>query len=189
MKKAILFSLLFAGLAVKPAMAAGPYISAAAGLGIPGKFEESGGTWGVDSGIALNGAVGYDFNGLRAETAVGYQNSDYEIADTGGVVMWTFMANAYYDINTGSDIQPYLMAGLGAAHIKADDDPVTSPPWLDETYFAWQLGAGIGCKVSKTVTIDLGYRYLKPEGIRCDYHNSDVKWETHNIMAGIRVSL
>ncbi|NTW83636.1 MAG: porin family protein [Chlorobiaceae bacterium] len=189
MKKSILLALFFAGLAIKPAMAAGPYISTAAGMGIPGNLNESGGSWGVDNSLALNEAVGYDFNGARVEAAVGYQNNDYEIAGTGGVSMWTFMANAFYDLNTGSDIQPYIMAGLGAAHIRADDDPGIPTPWLDETYFAWQLGAGIGCKVSKTVTIDAGYRYLRPEGIRCTFHNSDVKWETHNIMAGIRVSL
>lgn len=189
MNKSILLALLFAGLAIKPAMAAGPYISAGAGMGIPGNIEESGDAWSVENGLALNGAAGYDFNGARVEAAIGYQKDNYEPAGTGAISMWTFMANAFYDLNTGSDIQPYIMAGLGAAHIRADDEPGIPTPWLDETYFAWQLGAGIGCKVSKTVTIDAGYRYVRPEGIRCTSDNSDVKWESHNIMAGVRVSL
>jgi hypothetical protein len=30
----------------------------------------------------------------------------------------------------------------------------------DDTVFAWQLGTGLGCDLTKEITLDLGYRYL-----------------------------
>lgn len=186
MKKTLLLSTLFAALAAVPAYAA-PYVSGSVGLGIAGDFKEPALdlTYGVDSGFVVNGAVGYDFDGLRVEGAVGYQENDYT-NDTLGASLLTVMANGYYDFNTGGKIKPYVMAGLGIAQIKADDDPGFPAPWLDDTYFAWQLGAGIGYEVSASTTIDLGYRYLKPEGIECPSHVTDVSWESHNILVGIR---
>jgi opacity protein-like surface antigen len=186
MKKTLLLSILFAGLAIAPAYAA-PYVSGSVGLGIAGDFKEPalGYIYGVDSGFVVNGAVGYDFDGFRVEGAVGYQENDYT-NDTLGASLLSVMANGYYDFNAGEGFKPYVMAGLGIAHIIADDDPIYPDPWLDETYFAWQLGAGVGYEVSENITIDVGYRYLKPEGIECASHATDVSWESHNILAGIR---
>ena len=51
--------------------------------------------------------------------------------------------------------------------------------------FAWQLGAGVGVKVAERTTLDLGYRYLKPNSF--DTHGlGDGKLECHNIMLGLR---
>jgi len=189
MKKTLLLSMIFAALAASPAYAA-PYVSGSVGLGMAGDFKEPalGFVYGVDSGFAVNGAVGYDFDGYRVEGAVGYQENHYSDSDTLGATLLTVMANGYYDFKTSGKIKPYVMAGLGIAHINADDNPGVTTPWLDETYFAWQLGAGVGYEVSSNVTIDVGYRYLKPEGIDCpnpDYLTG-VSWESHNILAGIR---
>ena len=188
MKKTLLLSMLFAALAVAPAYAA-PYISGSVGLGMAGDFKEPALdlSYGVDSGFVVNGAVGYDFDGLRIEGAVGYQENDYT-NDTLGASLLSVMANGYYDFKTSGKIKPYVMAGLGIAHINADDEIGIPTPWLDDTYFAWQLGAGAGYEVSSNVTIDVGYRYLKPEGIDCPNpdHLTGVSWESHNILAGIR---
>jgi len=186
MKKTLLLTMLLAALAATPAYAA-PYVSGSVGLGMAGDFKEPalGLSYGVDSGFVVNGAVGYDFDGLRVEGAVGYQENDYT-NDTLGASLLTVMANGYYDFKTSGKIKPYVMAGLGIAHIKADDYPGSPAPWLDDSYFAWQLGAGIGYEVSANTTIDVGYRYLKPEGIECAFHATDVSWESHNILVGIR---
>ncbi|TLU82435.1 MAG: porin family protein [Chlorobium sp.] len=185
MKKTLLLAMLFAGLGSAPAFAA-PYCSSSVGLGMAGDFKEPalGNVYGVDSGFAINGAVGYDFSGLRAEAAVGYQENDFTNEDNLHTSLLTVMANGYYDLKTSVGIKPYVMAGLGIATIKADDSPGVA--WLDDTYFAWQLGAGVGYKVSGNVTIDVGYRYVKPEGLECPNHLTDVTWESHNILAGIR---
>ncbi len=189
MKKKLLLAMLFAALAASPAYAA-PYVSGSVGLGMAGDFKEPalGNVYKNDSGFALNGAVGYDFDGFRVEGAVGYQENQYSDSDTLGTSLLTFMANGYYDFNAGGGFKPYVMAGLGIADLKVDDQPASSDPWLDDTYFVWQIGAGVGYEVSSNVTIDVGYRYLKPEGIDCPnpLHLTGVSWESHNILAGIR---
>ena len=179
--------MLFAGLGSAPAFAA-PYCSSSVGLGMAGDFKEPsiGKVYGLNSGFAINGAVGYDFDGFRVEAAVGYQKNDYATEDNTGTSLLTVMTNGYYDFKASSGVKPYVMAGFGIAHIKADDDPGITVPWLDNTYFAWQLGAGVGYNVSGNIIIDVGYRYVKPESIECPYHVTDVSWESHNILAGIR---
>jgi opacity protein-like surface antigen len=143
----------------------GPYISGAAGVGIP---EHDG----IRTGYALNGAVGYNYDPARAEFAIGYQRHDLKHV-SGHLSYWTFMANAYYDFEMGSGVKPYVMGGLGAATVDSS--------WLgdNDTDFAWQLGAGLGFKIDESTTFDLGYRYLRPE-------NGDTNFKSHNIMAGIR---
>ncbi|ACF12367.1 porin opacity type [Chlorobaculum parvum NCIB 8327] len=158
----------------------GAYISISAGLGIPENAEtQYSGEDEMDNGIALNGALGYDFGDARLEAAVGYQKHDFKYGDD-DLSLLTVMANAYYDIDTGSDITPYLMAGAGWAHIGMPSDE-------SDDVFAWQVGAGLGFKIADCTTLDLGYRYLRPNKFETNERNiGDVKWAVHNIMLGLR---
>ena len=154
----------------------GMYISGAAGIGFA-SVEVNGDDEDLDNGLVLNGAIGYDFGSARLEAAVGYQKHDLSDEDE-DVSLLTVMGNAYYDIDTDSDITPYLMAGAGWARAESsvDDD--------SETAFAWQVGAGLGFQVAECTTLDLGYRYLKPNTF--DFDGDDVKASSHNIMLGLR---
>jgi len=158
----------------------GAYISVSAGLGIPENAEtQYRGEDEMDNGIALNGALGYDFGDARLEAAVGYQKHDFKYFDD-DLSLLTVMANAYYDIDTGSDITPYLMAGAGWAHIGMPSDE-------SDDVFAWQVGAGLGFKIADCTTLDLGYRYLRPNKFETNERRvGDVKWAVHNIMLGLR---
>jgi len=132
----------------------------------------------LKSGLALNGAIGYNFGSTRLEGAVGYQKHDFNDADE-DLSLLTVMANVYYDFGKESNIRPYIMGGAGMAHVNMS--------WTDENedVFAWQVGAGLGIKVAKNTTLDLGYRYLKPG--KFDSHGlGDGKVECHNIMLGLR---
>jgi opacity protein-like surface antigen len=132
----------------------------------------------LKSGLALNGAIGYNFGSTRLEGAVGYQKHDFNEGDN-DLSLLTVMANVYYDFGKESNIRPYIMGGAGMAHVNMS--------WTDETedVFAWQVGAGVGVKVAKNTTLDLGYRYLKPGNF--DSHSlGDGKLECHNIMLGLR---
>lgn len=157
----------------------GAYISGSVGIGIPEDIKtDSIGDQEMDNGLVLNGAIGYDFGDARLEAAVGYQKHDFNNYNA-DLSLLTVMANAYYDIDTGSDVTPYLMAGAGWAHAdmswnKTDD------------VFAWQVGAGLGFKVAECTTLDLGYRYLKPNKIDSNYVPGGMKWALHNIMLGLR---
>ena len=156
----------------------GAYVSGSVGIGIPEKLDFGGGQkYDMDTGLALNGAIGYDFGDARLEAAVGYQKHD--VTDEGeDLSLLTVMANAYYDIDTGSDITPYLMAGAGWAHVD------TSWDYNDDDVFAWQVGAGLGFEVAECTTLDLGYRYLRPNKFGPD--GDEAKLAVHNIMLGLR---
>jgi len=181
MKKLILTLALLAGIASTPAIAK-PYISGSVGIGIPGEWEEAG--WPVndkfDSAVAWNGAVGNNFGSYRLEAAVGYERHNYTDYSSDDASLLTLMANGYYDIDSGSKIIPYLMAGAGVANVDLS--------WVSDssTSFVWQVGAGVGFKLDDNIIFDLGYRYIKPEGLECPLDNNDVKWNSQHIMAGIR---
>ena len=192
MDKRIL-STLFSVLLLSAQAKAAPYISASVGAGLAGnqepatiiKYDYDN----LDNGIALNGALGYGFEQFRAEIAIGYQKHEYSGFEFQGIYgeisnhevsYLTVMANGYYDFDTGSDIIPYLMGGIGIA------SPDATSNWVqDDTAFAWQIGAGLGARVSDEVVLDLEHRYLRPEGLK-DNFGVDIDWESHNIMAGIR---
>jgi len=132
----------------------------------------------MKNGLVLTGAIGYDFGSARLEGALGYQKHDLKNVDE-DISLLTVMVNAYYDFDAGSGVSPYVMGGLGMARV---DMSWTSD---DEDVFAWQLGAGVGYKVAERTTLDLGYRYLKPNNF--DTHGmGDGKLACHNIMLGLR---
>lgn len=156
----------------------GLYISGAVGIGMPGSLDTDAGDIDLDNGLVLNGAVGYNFGSARLEAAIGYQNHDLNLFNS-DVALLTLMANAYYDIDTDSSVRPYIMGGVGLAnaHTSWDDE--------DETELAWQVGAGLGFEITDNTTLDLGYRYLKPN----DFFNAfmgNVKSKSHNVMLGLR---
>ena len=156
----------------------GFYISGAAGVGIPEDLDDGSNNYDMDEGLVLNGAIGYDFGDARLEAAVGYQKHDASNFSA-DISLLTVMANAYYDIDTGSDITPYLMAGAGWAHV--------DPSWAGtDDVFAWQVGAGLGFKVADCTTLDLGYRYLKPNKFDAGRKAGHVKWAVHNVILGLR---
>ncbi len=141
----------------------GPYVSGNIGAAIPGKDY-------IKTGYLLNGAVGYNFDPVRVEGAVGYQRNELETVG-GHVFYWTFMGNAYYDFDEMSGVKPYVTAGAGVAN----------GHWANRssTDFAWQVGAGLGVKIAERTMLDIGYRYFKPD-------DGNVVFSSHNVTAGIR---
>ena len=74
----------------------------------------------------------------------------------------SLMLNAYYDIDTGSKITPYVGGGIGFAKLELNDqywNDVYNKK-IDDTNFAWQIGAGVAYAVSDNISIDAGYRYI-----------------------------
>lgn len=73
----------------------------------------------------------------------------------------TALVNAYYDINTGAALTPYVMAGMGISRTKlssrfAGSDETRSD---SDTNFAWTAGAGVAYAVSEQTTVDFTARY------------------------------
>lgn len=179
-----------------------PYISGAIGLGVPGgmEIEEVEDAIEYDTGLALAAAVGYDFGDMRLEGELSYLSSDVDSIldvptedigiDDYEMSLTSLMANGYYDIDlNAAGISPYLMGGIGItiADAKLEYDNITYEG--DETYFAFQLGTGVGIAVSDKLDLDLGYRYFRPTGIEVEEYNWEASISVHKFMAGLRYTL
>jgi len=199
--KKLLLTALIAGMSATPALAT-PYVSGSVGLGFAGNSSFS--VTGVGevndfikwkSGVPFGAAVGIKQDAFRVEAALGYQTHDvdkvlvapgvYEApggTDNSASVL-TYLVNGYYDFNINkSSFSPYVTAGLGGASLKPEGGN-------SKSVFAWQLGAGVGVKAAKDLTVDLGVRYLKPGSFEGDAGNGNSgKFSVSytNILAGLR---
>ena len=126
---------------------------------------------GIGAGLFVGSAIKLPYGAIRAEleynkkadTKKSY-TTNIGLPETFNAKLETqsFMLNAYYDIDTGSKITPYIGGGIGYAKLKLNDQY-----WQDvyaknikDTNFAWQIGAGVAYAVTDNISIDAGYRYI-----------------------------
>jgi len=155
---------------------------------VPGTSVEAVGM-GWDSSMFFGVGVGYQFNDwLRVDLTGEYRGkSNFHGSDnvrfTGGQGVdnysgnkseWVVMANVYVDLGTWYNFTPYIGAGVGAANIRMSgfrDDGFTMiggalanstvyAEDADKWNFAWAVHAGVTYQVTKSMYIDLGYRYI-----------------------------
>jgi opacity protein-like surface antigen len=104
----------------------------------------------------------------------------------------TVMYNLFADYKMKGPVSPYLMGGLGVAFtdmkFSFSYNGVKFDNSYDKTSFAWQVGAGLGLKVTDKVSFDLGYRYFKTMNVDL---GSDVRltFGGSKIMAGMQYLL
>ena len=130
----------------------------------------------------IGGGIGYNFNSwLRFDGTAEYRgrtlvnargvynplNGDGD-AYQGYIKSWVFLANAYVDLGTWNCFTPYVGAGVGGAYNQLVDFVDmgigttgvgfgrNSANWS----LAWALHAGISYDLSKSLKVDLAYRYL-----------------------------
>jgi opacity protein-like surface antigen len=130
----------------------------------------------------VGGAVGYEWNNwlrfdfsaeYRARTQVNARGVFNPVTGEGDafqgyIKSWVFLANAFVDLGTWNCFTPFVGAGIGAAHNQLVDFVdmgigVTGAGFgrnSAEWHPAWALYAGVGYNVSKTLKVDLTYRYL-----------------------------
>ena len=174
--------------------AADPYVGLSAGVALLSDSDADTPIGTVEdaieynTGFALNGAVGLDGGMYRLEAAVGYQTNDVDVALGGPDVdldlsILSFMVNGYIDFGMSvSPLEPYVMAGIGYASVKASGDGDSE----DDGVFAYQFGAGVGIDATPNVMLDLGYRYFATSDVNFG-GSVDLSVASHNIMAGVRV--
>ncbi len=102
----------------------------------------------------------------------------------------SYMLNGYFDLPTGTDIHPYVGAGIGLAHVKnrlnyVGQGHVTKHK---ENNFAYQLMAGVGYNLTCNWTLDLGYRWVDNGHSSWHSDNDYVKFDSteHQFTAGLR---
>ena len=93
----------------------------------------------------------------------------------GHLKSWVFLANAFVDLGTWNCFTPFVGAGVGAAYNMITDFTDVTPNVAafgatgsafgvgrnTSTWnFAWALYAGVTYNVSKSLNVDLTYRYL-----------------------------
>ncbi len=166
-----------------------------------------------DPGFGVHGAVGHSWDGFRLEGEVSYRKNDVDTLtvtsttgaisslnlDTlgsfdadGDVSALGFMANAWYDFDTGSPWKPFIGGGVGTARISLNDISSSTISLADDEdqVFAYQAGAGIGYELTPTVIVSLGYRFFgtsDPEFTAVNGTTTfDGEYRSHNVEVGVR---
>lgn len=128
-----------------------------------------------DTGYAVRGAIGKHLDPFRLELELGYQASDIDDIEVGGVslsdsldgdiTMVSLMVNVYYDqpVNEWMDI--YIGAGIGPAWVEGDlSGSVTVGGTTatfeedDDVIFAYQAMAGAAFHLNEHCALTAGYR-------------------------------
>jgi opacity protein-like surface antigen len=140
---------------------------------------------GWDSSTFFGVGAGYKFNDwFRADVTGEYRGkANFHGSDiyqtvggpgvdnySGSKSEWVFMANAYVDLGTWWCLTPYVGLGIGTANIKISgfrDDGLNAggagtylAQDASKWTFAWAVHAGVTYKVTQSMSIDLGYRYI-----------------------------
>lgn len=196
---------LTAAIALSPALAQaegrtpGTYVGIGAGANLANDTEISGGGANADlehdTGIAGILSLGHAYtNGLRAEFEAGYRRNSVDKSgstSTGGVAsVRSAMINGYYDVDTGTNLFPYIGAGIGAGSLRVSANPTgnTSVSGRD-TGLALQGIAGLGYQFDRNWSGSLEYRYFTVRGADMTAASGvevDADYSAHTIMVGLR---
>jgi len=195
-KVVVLTALLISCYSVGAMAAEGPYLSGNLGITMPTDSDISeGGVSGeitYDTGVAIGGALGFNFDVGRLEAELGYKTADIDEVSVNGLgsasangdwSILSFMANGYFDFNLNPAVKPFVMAGIGMANVTLDSNDLDVDD--SDTVFAYQVGVGVGFALNNKVTFDVSYRYMGTQDPEID--GVDVEYGSHNILAGVRV--
>ena len=153
----------------------------------------------TNAGVMIAAALGCCFDsGARVEGEISYQKNDLdnvgvfgnEFNTTGDVTILSCMINSYYDFVNNTPLTPYINLGAGAAQININDFKIAVAPCNsvseDDIVFAYQFGCGVGYRISKTVILDIKYRYFNTVDAKFDTATADVAG--HHFLIGGRIN-
>ena len=163
-----------------------------------------------DTGFGVSGAVGYAYGALRFEGEISYRKNDLgdlqvnsltlggttisgalgTFALDGDTTALGFMANGWYDFDTGTPWVPFVGAGVGVAEINIDIESLAGIPIIydeSDTVLAYQAGVGLGYKVTPKTTISLSYRFFGTADPEFDdgFDKIDSEYTNHSVMIGV----
>ena len=117
--------------------------NAQAGVLVFGAEADLAKTWIAGNGSATDGLNSLDYS--------------YDLDATLSTVY--LLGNLWFDLDTGSALTPYIGGGVGIGWASIDYDG-DSDPWSGSG-FAYQVGVGIKYAVTDSMSLDLGYRYMR----------------------------
>ena len=166
--------------------------------------------------------VGYAIAGFRPEVSMGYRTASVDSITlkkfqgqttdaalkainvllaseaakiSGSVSSIDVAAGVYYDIDTGSEIAPYIGVGGGMSQVTVKAEQALQPQLvIDDSLWALSFlgAAGIGYAVTEDLTIALGYRLIATlEGNLSKYERTKRKTGmtlNHTVELGLRYS-
>ncbi len=164
-----------------------------------------------DNGYGVSGALGHAWGPFRLEGEISYRKNDLDKVNVtsltvAGVVFTAlgsaslggdisslgFMANGFYDFDTGGPWVPFVGAGIGGARLNIDIKSVAGVATVydqSDTVFAYQAAAGIGYKFTPKIMATLSYRYFVTSDptFNDGVDKLEAEYRSHNIWAGLIV--
>ena len=160
----------------------------------------------TDKGFSGGGiGVGRSWDsGWRVEAEVRRHSTDmkkdFEVLSGKGEAT-LLMVNGYMDFNTDSFVQPYVGAGIGYGmfDIKAATSPAPSNQVAngDANNLAYQVQAGLGLRMSETMSLDLGWRYIGTDQLKISLtsvqpptaagYKTEVDYHESSVTVGLRM--
>ncbi len=133
--------------------------------------------FGLGFGYQFNSWFRFDLTGEYRQSTKGKVTGSYGCAGDTCVDIYDFdhqaavvLINAYLDLGTWWCFTPFVGFGIGGAYhtfnALTDVNPstggfgFTSPADSSDWQFAWAFHAGVGYEITKSVRIELAYRYL-----------------------------
>ena len=162
-------------------------VSAGYGVALPAERTIDGRTVSTDLGfVSGRFGVGYSIFGFRPELSAGYRTANIKDQDVQSVTSIDVIAGVSYDVDTGSDIIPYVGLGGGMSNVTVKEGN-TKTVWA----LAFQGAAGIGYALTEDLALTLGYRLTGT--LDADFAEQDgggtLKMAVgHNVELGIRYS-
>jgi len=181
-----------------PLLAGSPYAGLTVGLAYLNDSSLKGsknGDLSYDDGEAYSYAHGLDFGCFRMEGEIGYQKNDFATYEPGGLdasgdlSILSLLANGYYYCEIpNTPVVPIISAGIGVASVELEEK--TDNFSEDDIVLAYQVGAGLGVKVSPTVTVNAMYRYFSTQDASFQEGGNDIKIDisSHNVLLGLKVN-
>jgi opacity protein-like surface antigen len=165
----------------------GFYVTAGYGVALPADRKIDERTISTDLGfVSGRFGVGYSIFGFRPELSVGYRMANIKDQDDQSVTAIDLIASVYYDVDTGSEITPYVGIGGGMSNVTVKEGN-TKTVWA----LAFQGAAGIGYALTEDLALTLGYRLTGT--MDADFLEKDGGGKLkmalgHNVELGIRYS-
>ena len=168
MKRFLIFAILAAALMANAAQAARGklYASGSLTFGVLAKALDVQSDIGIDSGLGLIVALGYDMNKFRFEGEISLRNYSFDEIEIDGVgttsvdgdfFSLSYMVNGYYDFKVRrSPHRPYVGLGFGVTHVDMDLGLFST----GSTEMAYQAMAGISFRYSRNMFLRTGYRFF-----------------------------
>lgn len=114
-----------------------------------------------NSYLRFDGTVEYRAKNTVNRSLNGFDQHKYK----GDISSTVIMGNAYLDLMTFRNITPYVGVGVGAAAHHVSDFTVKSSGQYNNVSsntdwnVAWALHTGVGIRLTKKLTLDVGYSY------------------------------